>query len=183
MTRQEFKKLVHRNQWFEHLFGYFLFLTPLAFALWFVGYAIVDYFRNPDDLVIVYFALIVASPFVIFSWWGVRRIRRKSKVILIRFDESQISVHALVKLIAEKINCNIRKLDSGLIRLDSTGWQISYEVSIGGTANELYADLRLDENGGFISWGIKKLKKRFITGVEEIAKENQLTLTVEMEAK
>ena len=183
MTRQEFKTLVHRYEGGERFFGYIIFLSPLALALSFLVFVIVEYFKDPVTSFLVWFALIVAVLCGLFAWWGLRKIKRKFRdIFVITFDQNQITDRELINLIAEKMNCGKQKHESGLIILRSGGWQISYNVFIGRQTNELYANLRLDDNGGFLSWGMKKLKQQFLDAINAIESETQYKLAIELEA-
>ena len=182
MTRQEFKTLVHRHERGERFFGYIFFLSPLALALSFLIFVVVEYFKDPVTSFLIWFALIVAVLCGLFALWGLRRIKRKFKgIMIITFDENQVTDRELINLIAEKMTCGIQKHQSGLLMLRSGGWQISYIVFMGSQTNELYADLRLDDNDGFFSWGIKKVKKRFVAMVDEIGKERSCQLIVDID--
>lgn len=181
MTRQEFKILVHQHQRGERFFGYIFFFSPLVLALSFLGFVVLEYFKDPVTTFLIWFALIVSLLCAAFAWWGLRRIKRKFKDIIITFDKNQVTDRELIDLIAEKMNCVKRKNDSELIILKSDGWQISYNIFIGSQTNELYADLRLDDNIGFLSWGMKKLKQRFVAEIEEIGKEREWVLRVNID--
>lgn len=184
MTWQEFKTLVHRHERGERFFGYIFFLAPLAIALSFLVFVIVEYFKDPVTSFLVWFALIVAVLCGLYGWWGLRKIKPKFRdIFVITFDQTQITDRELINLIAEKMNCVKRKRDSELVILKSTGWQISYNVFIGSQTNELYVDLRLDDNGGFLSWGMKKLKQQFLDAINTIESETQYKLAVELEAE
>lgn len=187
MTRQEFKALVHRNQRWERFSGYFLFLFPPAFALWFLGDVLIDFVKDPSSSA-VKFVLVVALGLALlcagFAWWGLRKINRKFKTfILFRVDSRQMTAQELVNVLAEKLNYRKVKDDSGLLTLHADGWQTAHEIYTGSDGDELFADLRLDENYGFFSWTTKKLKKRLINEVLSIGKERQCEIVVETEAE
>lgn len=184
MTRQEFKTLVHRHERGERFFGYIFFLAPLAIALSFLVFVIVEYFKDPVTSFLVWFALIVAVLCGLFAWWGLRKIKRKFRdIFVITFDQTQITDRELNNLIAEKMNCGKQKHESGLLILRSGGWQTSYMIFIGSQANEIFADIRLRDNDGFFSWGIKKLKKRFVDAINTIESETQYKLAIALEAE
>lgn len=184
MTRQEFKFLVHQNQRVDRFFGYVIFLFPLAAALWFLGAMILDYINDPKSSFMITFALVVALPCIGFAWWGIRKIRRKFKTfILIKFDTTQITAKEMVSLIAEKLNYVRRKEETELVVLHSDSWKTSYNIFMGSSTNELYADLRLNDNDGFFNIGITKVKRQFVNEVKLIAKERQCAVTVDMKAE
>ncbi len=179
MTRNEFKSLVHQHQRGERFFGYIMFLSPLAVALWFLGAMVVDYINYPQTSILVWFAFIVTQLCAAFAWWGVHRIKGKFKdIIIITFDENQVTDRELINLIAEKMNCGKQNHESGLLLLRSGGWQTSYTIFIGSRTNEVFAEIRLSDNDGFFSWGIKKVQKRFVTAIDEIGMERSCRLTV-----
>lgn len=174
MTQQEFKTLVHSNQRADRFFGYVIFLFPLAAALWFLGAMILEYVKNPQSSFMIKVAMMVVLPCIGFSWWGIRKIRRKFKTfILIKFDANQITANEIVSLIAAKLNYVRRKEETELVVLHSDSWKTSYNIFIGNSTNELYADLRLNDNDGFFNIGITKVKRQFVNEVKRIAIERQ----------
>ena len=184
MTRQEFKTLVHRFERGERFFGYILFLSPLAIALPFLGFFVVEYFKDPVTSFLVWFGLVVVVLCSLFAWWGLRKIKRKFRdIFVITFDQNQITTTELIDQIAEKMICLKWKHKSGLLYLRSGGWQISYNIFTGSEANELFVAIHLDDNLGFLSWGIKKLKRKFVEAIHEIEKEIQHKLVIELEAE
>lgn len=183
MTQQEFKALVHKNQSVERFFGYIMFLFPIAVALFFLGGMIVLYISDPISSIMIWIAGIIALPCAWWAWWGLRSIKRKFKTFTrITFDANQVTAKELIAEIAERMNCSTRKLESGLLQLRSDGWQTDYIVFMGTHTNQLFADIRITDNDGFFTWGIKKVKKRFGEAVNAVATERQLQLSLEMEA-
>lgn len=184
MTRQEFKSLVHQNQRMDRFFGYVIFLFPLAAAFWFLGAKILEYIKDPQSSFMIKFAMMLALPCIGFSWWGIKKIRRRFKTfILIKFDANQITANEMVSLIASRLNYVRRKEETELIVMYSDSWKTSYNIFIGNSTHELYADLRLNDNDGFFNVGITNMKRQFVNEVKRIAKERQCVITVDMKAE
>ena len=102
MTRQEFKILVHQHQRGERFFGYIFFFSPLVLALSFLGFVVLEYFKDPVTTFLIWFALIVSLLCAAFAWWGLRRIKRKFKDIIITFDKNQVTDRELKNALLRK---------------------------------------------------------------------------------
>jgi len=183
MTREEFKHLVHRNQLFERFFGYTFFMAPLTFSLLFLGVMVVHYINDPLTFFLVGFALVITGLCALFAWWGVRRIKRNyKKFMVIRFDTTKITANELINLIVEKLEYRKLKKDSGLLLLISGGWR-THEVFIGSSTDEIYADLRISDNDGFFTSGLKKAKKWFVEKLSAVEQEVSCGIVLETEVE
>lgn len=183
MTREEFKQLVHRNQRFERFFGYVFFLSPLVFSLWLLGVMVVHYINDPFTFFLVGFALVITGLCALFAWWGVRRIKRSYKtVIVIHFNSSKITPNELIKLIADKLEYRKLEKDSGLLLLINSGWR-PHEVFVGSSTDEIYVDLRIFSNDGFSTWGLKKTKKWFVDKLSALEQEVSFGIVLEMDVE
>ncbi|NOS56707.1 MAG: hypothetical protein HOP37_10690 [Cyclobacteriaceae bacterium] len=176
MTSEKLIDIVERDQWFERWFGFLLFSIPLLFSLFFLGYFVLGYIRGSDILILVWFSLVVTLLCAGFAWLGIRGIQSKyRKFIVIQFNPSQVNESELINLIMDGLDYGKVKNDLALLKFVSQG-QMDNVLYVTNNSNEIYVNLQTES---FLSWGQKKLKKRFVDKIKSVGQANQYTLTIE----
>ncbi len=176
MTSEKLNEIVKRDQWFERWSGFSFFSIPVLLSLIFLGYCVLGYIQNSDILPLVWFALVVTLLCAGFAWLGIRGIQSKyGKFIVIQFNPSQINEAELINLIMDGVDYRKVKTGLALLKYISQG-QMDSVVYITHSSNEIYVNLQTES---FLSWGQKKLKKRFVDKIKSVGQANQYTLTIE----